>query len=499
MQCIKISILLLLLVSGCISFFTTNCKSTSSTNQVAPPDTLRVLSLNILYGGDEINFEKVLESIRRSGADVVGVQEAEGHIPLLAKALGWPYFNPQHHLISKYPIIAPEEGGWQYVYIQLRSGEVVALSNIHLPSDEYGPEAIRDGASPDSVFKIEMRVRYPGLATHRQKLPPLYQNHQIPVFLTGDFNAPSHRDWTAATVGKRFQLKYPFEWPVSKNLEALGFTDAFRNVFPDPVQKPGLTWTPGYPPPYFTEKETHDRIDFVWVAGHVQVLECKIIGEINGPDVDVGVSPYGSDHRGVMAVTKVSAAQPPNYIASELYLNRESEKTTLYYGAKTQNPVEIRIYGALDTIVRLDPNTPFGSVHLANHFTAGKYELNLIDEQGKQIAKNHFWVEKAGAKPEIWLEKSSFLYGEPIVVHWQNSPANKFDWIAIYKKGKEPSLEDYAYVAYQYTRGQVAGTLRIDQFAYGDFTSLKPGEYTAHFLVDDSYRSLFAVDFQIVP
>lgn len=488
----------LFFASGVLSFAVSSCKSNDPAKLPAAVDTLRVLSLNILYGGDEINFDKVIESIQRSGADVVGIQEAEGRIPVLAKAAGWPYYNPQHHLLSKYPILAIEEGGWQYVYIQIRPGAVVALSNIHLPSDEYGPEAIRDGIAPDSVLKMEMRVRYPGLATHRKVLPPLFQTHKIPVFLTGDFNVPSHRDWTAASVGKRFHLKYPFEWPVSKNLEALGFTDAYRSVFPDPVQKPGLTWTPGYPPPHFKENETHDRIDFVWVAGAVKVLDCKIIGEENGPDVDVGIQPYGSDHRGVMAIAQANAVAPPDYIAPALRLIGESETATLYYGAKNRIPAEIRIQGLLDTVIRLNPSVSYGSVALSNPLKAGKYEISLSDKEGNQLAKNHFWVAAAEAKPEIWLDKSSFAYGEPIVVHWKNTPANKFDWIAIYEKGKAPSLEDYAYFAYQYTRGEVAGTLQIDKNAFGNFSSLKPGQYSAHFLVDDSYTSSFSVDFQIV-
>jgi hypothetical protein len=35
----------------------------------------------------------------------------------------------------------------------------------------------------------------------------------IPVFLTGDFNAPSHLDWTTDEVGTRKHMKYALEWP----------------------------------------------------------------------------------------------------------------------------------------------------------------------------------------------------------------------------------------------------------------------------------------------
>ena len=64
-------------------------------------DTLRVLSFNILYGGDEIAFENVVDVIQKANPDIVGIQEAEGNIPKLAAALGWKYFDNRLQLLSK--------------------------------------------------------------------------------------------------------------------------------------------------------------------------------------------------------------------------------------------------------------------------------------------------------------------------------------------------------------------------------------------------------------
>ena len=58
----------------------------------------------------------------------------------------------------------------------------------------------------------------------------------------GDFNAPSHLDYTAAVVGTRDYVKYVVEWPVSKAVEAAGFRDSWRDVHPDPLKSLGLTW-----------------------------------------------------------------------------------------------------------------------------------------------------------------------------------------------------------------------------------------------------------------
>ncbi len=64
----------------------------------------------------------------------------------------------------------------------------------------------------------------------------------VPVFLTGDFNTPSGRDWSEAAVERR-GLARPIDWPVPRAIEAAGFLDSFRQVHPDPVADPGLTWT----------------------------------------------------------------------------------------------------------------------------------------------------------------------------------------------------------------------------------------------------------------
>ena len=67
---------------------------------------LRVMSFNIEWGGANISFTNVAEAIRKSGADIVGIQEAEGNLARLAADLGWHY-NLRNYAISKYPLIEP--------------------------------------------------------------------------------------------------------------------------------------------------------------------------------------------------------------------------------------------------------------------------------------------------------------------------------------------------------------------------------------------------------
>ncbi len=72
-----------------------------------PPLRLKVLEFNIEYGGVHVSFDKVVEAIRRSGADLVAIEEAQGHTLALRSPLGWPYASGRLQVLSKYPLIDP--------------------------------------------------------------------------------------------------------------------------------------------------------------------------------------------------------------------------------------------------------------------------------------------------------------------------------------------------------------------------------------------------------
>ncbi len=118
------------------------------------------------------------------------------------------------------------------------------------------------------------------------------------AFVFGDFNEPSHHDWVDATVKAGLQpLVVPY--PTEKAIEARGFVDTFRAVYPDPVAKPGLTWTPTTSPS--DKDDHHDRIDFALAkAEKLEVLSAGILGE-KAPEADIVVTPWPSDHRATFA------------------------------------------------------------------------------------------------------------------------------------------------------------------------------------------------------
>ena len=68
------------------------------------PLELRVMTLNIWYGGEQVNFASVAEVIRAAQADVVGIQEPDGNLYRLADAVGFAHVDPRRNLISRYPL-----------------------------------------------------------------------------------------------------------------------------------------------------------------------------------------------------------------------------------------------------------------------------------------------------------------------------------------------------------------------------------------------------------
>jgi endonuclease/exonuclease/phosphatase family metal-dependent hydrolase len=125
-----------------------------------------------------------------------------------------------------------------------------------------------------------------------------------PVFWTGDFNVPSHLDWTPAA--KDLHGGYVVPWPVSAMLDGAGFLDAYRVVHPDPVAQPGITWTPSKP--LDDPEEVHDRIDFVYLRGDVRVEEAHVVGE-SEELADIVIEEFPSDHRGVVATVTLGVEQ----------------------------------------------------------------------------------------------------------------------------------------------------------------------------------------------
>ena len=278
------------------------------------PTELKVMTFNVWLGGALVDIGQVAAAIEAADADVVGLQESDGNARRIADLLGWAHADEQLQIISRYPLIAPPASDG-YVYVQLAPGQVVGMANIHLPSDPYGPYLVRDGSDVDAVLANEVDTRVGALEELAAEWQSAFDD-DIPLLLTGDFNAPSHRDWTDDTVGDRPHLAYAVDWPVSQAVEDLGFVDTFRDVHDNPHLVPGITWTFGYPYPRISDDEAQDRIDFVYAAGADEIVDSEIVGPEGAGDVSIGVDPYPSDHLGVVSTVVVDPAEPPVFVSA---------------------------------------------------------------------------------------------------------------------------------------------------------------------------------------
>jgi exodeoxyribonuclease III len=278
---------------------------------------LRIMTFNLWQGGDAGGqpLEQSVRVIQAARADIVGFQETTGFTPegksapdngvILAQKLGWNYLEQGDGtgIASRFPIVSHSPKKWG-AKLALPSGRSVYLFNTHLMYIPYQPYQLLDIPYGDAPFiKTEAEAVNEARAARGEQVQRLLaevsvaQQEGFPMFLTGDFNEPSHLDWTdEAFAAGHCPVKV--EWPSTKAVVDAGFADAYRLIHPDPVHQRGLTWTPTTS--ITDPKDRHDRIDFVFVRGNgVTVTAAQVIGE-SREFADIVVDRYPSDHRAVV-------------------------------------------------------------------------------------------------------------------------------------------------------------------------------------------------------
>ena len=476
---------------------------------------LRVMSFNIWYGGVQVSQTEVIDILKASDADIIGLQEPDGQTAILAAAAGYPYVDLRRHIISRFPLFDPklgersESGQTVYplagldadaphVWAMVFPGKVVALGNLHLTSDPYGPDLLRDGATVAEVLQGETDTRLAEITPYAAAVEPLIKAG-TPVIVTGDFNAPSHLDYTEAAIGLRPAMVAAVAWPVSLRMLAAGFTDSFRAAHPDPVARPGLTYSPGIPWPVTREGESLDRIDFIYAA-NAGVEASEIWGEPGNPDVDKGFAPWPSDHRAVISDLTVTPVDAPALIAIEPRLVAEGG-TFVARGFLPGDAIwGVRIVPrggdpAKDTVTSVEGMEP--TYNRAFRFSTlgldpGPWDAALIDETGIEQARTRFSVLAQGGKPSLTITTPSVKAGEPLSVSWTGAPGFKYDWIGVYAAG-DPNL--YNYLAFAYTGATLDGSMDLTPDLY--YQILDPGAYELRLMSDDHYVVLATAPFTV--
>jgi endonuclease/exonuclease/phosphatase family metal-dependent hydrolase len=498
---------------GCTSGGSTDSDDDARTSQPPTPSPfapaaadaihLDVLEYNVEYGGDA-STDKV---IRTLDADIVGVLESYNRLPEIARNTGYPYYDVGLQILSKYPILEPSGANGLYAFIEVEPGYIVPFFNTHLDYVAYGPRLVSEGrpiaqvmASEDEVRTSSMRILMPSM----QRLIGM----GYPVILTGDFNEPSSLDYTEATVGSRPGITRPIPWPVSEALLGIGMHDVFRDAYPDPVANPGYT----HDNPDFRKGGPGDRIDYIYASADVETLAAKLVGEAGGPNVDVGFDKWTSDHRAVLGSLSVRPVALPTTISLDRRMLTKGDKYTVYYNAPDAAggpaltlaviPEGAALSGAIskETLDGVSGSLEMDTAKLV----PGGYVIALIGGSGR-IASNQFWVRSKQEDVQIDTDRRRYPVGQPIKVSWDEGPANRWDWIGVYRAdAANPHVDDY--LLWGYTGGHesgalppsVSGSLTLDGSSQGHPWPLPPGDYVVHYLLTDQYNSAGSSAFTVV-
>lgn len=295
-----------------------------------PPAEVAVMSLNCWHRFTKVNdgLAKAAAAIAQSGADVVGLQECSVEVASqLAEKLGWQRADGARdvQIISRYPVVesydVPKAEPARAIgaKIRLAPGREIVLFNAHLSADHYGPyAAFVAGATAKSVLAEEEKSKRAGqiAAVLDAMKPHLARANFAPVLLTGDFNVPSHLDWTAATAAAHGGIG-PVAWPVSRRVEKAGLLDTFRVLHPDAAAVAGNSWSTLQKDP-----EPQDRIDFIFYRGsalrpvsselYATAIE-KTIGAWGDDTAPIVDNTWPSDHFAMLTKFAVNGgAKRPN-------------------------------------------------------------------------------------------------------------------------------------------------------------------------------------------
>lgn len=320
-------------------------------------ETFKVLQFNIWQEGTVVKngFDALADEIVRSNADFVTLSEVRNYhntrfcdrIVEALKQRGQTYYSfytEDSGLLSRYPIsdsttIYPlnDDRGSIYRLVTRKGDQEFAVYTAHL---DYRNCAYYDArgyngntwekeepvTNLDSLLILNRAsvrddaiVRFIAEAEKDQKAGRI-------VILGGDFNEPSHLDWTEATKDMRDHYGLVVPWDVSVLLEKAGYKDSYREIFPDPVTHPGLTcpadckdidlkklvWSP--------TADDRDRIDFIMYAPFqgLSLTDVTLIGpkgdilrgeRVTEQTADPIVEPLGiwpTDHKAVLATFQLT-------------------------------------------------------------------------------------------------------------------------------------------------------------------------------------------------
>ncbi|WP_286754512.1 MULTISPECIES: endonuclease/exonuclease/phosphatase family protein [Sphingobacterium] len=283
---------------------------------------VKVLQINIWQEGTVVpnGFPAIADEIIAKHADVVLFSEVRNYkgtdfiqrILTELKSKGAIYFGQSSDakldvgFISKYPIESQHAlyekdstmGGVLKSKIKIGKRSFVCYS-LHLDYTNYACYLPRgyDGLTWEKLDRPVSDVGTIIEANRKSKrdeaiqdiLSDVEKEDQSQSFIiAGDFNEPSHLDWTLATKDLFDHRGAVVPWDCSVLLEKAGFIDSFRQLYPNPVSHPGFTYpafnkdVPIGKLAWAPTADDRDRIDYVYYRSKkpLKPVKANIVGPV---------------------------------------------------------------------------------------------------------------------------------------------------------------------------------------------------------------------------
>jgi hypothetical protein len=306
----------------------------SPDSNVARANQVRVLSFNVWAEGGRAEVDAMVAS----GADIIAIQEGYSSTASMARLFdfNWSLLTRSQRgmsngIVTRFPITEQYDNGVQLDMGPLGEGYIFG---VHLTSCPYQPyelhpqaarlscgTSINTGTMAGDVDEAIARASAARGNQIRTVLDEIAANVPAgkPVFLVGDFNEPSHLDWTQAAGPDGAALHtHDVAWPTSMAVVSAGFKDSYREIHPDETTTLGYTWTT-----LNSNPEVHDRIDFVYYKGDdLMPIDSILVGDrgsAGGVAADLVLANYPSDHRAVLT-TFIVVPEPSGFVAAALGL-----------------------------------------------------------------------------------------------------------------------------------------------------------------------------------
>lgn len=312
-----------------------------------------VLQWNIWQEGTQVagGYDAIIDEIERLQPDFVTLSEVRNYhdtrlCDRLTQSLaerGLTYYSQYSYdtgLLSRHPIkefstVYPceEDHGSAYRMVSELDGQEVAIYTAHLDylDDAYYNVRGYDGStweeipvptSVEEVLERNDRSHRPEAARAicQRAREDAEQGHI--VIVGGDFNEPSHLDWTEATAHLWDHNGLVVPWTSLVIFDEAGWKDAYREAYPDPVSHPGFTFPADNPlvavnrltwAPKADERERIDYILYLPAEG-LGLQDIKIFGPegaiayserrpnpVSGEPFILPLGVWPTDHKGLLA------------------------------------------------------------------------------------------------------------------------------------------------------------------------------------------------------